>query len=67
MEPEAYFRAKSVLIAGGSSGIGEELAWQLGQAGAQLTLMARARNRCSGWVSAPSRRMCLARSCCGGT
>lgn len=38
---EAYFCGKAVLITGASSGIGEELAWQLGQAGANLTLAAR--------------------------
>ena len=36
-----FFRGKTVLITGASSGIGQELARQLGQAGAQLTLTAR--------------------------
>jgi short-subunit dehydrogenase len=41
MSTEAYFRNKVVLITGASSGIGEALARQLGQAGAKLTITAR--------------------------
>jgi short-subunit dehydrogenase len=42
---EAFFRDKAVLITGASSGIGQELAWQLGQLGAKLTLVARRKER----------------------
>jgi short-subunit dehydrogenase len=45
MPSAAFFRNKSTLISGASSGIGEELAWQLAQAGAQLTLAARRKDR----------------------
>jgi short-subunit dehydrogenase len=38
---ERFFRNRVVLVTGASSGIGEELAFQLGQAGAKLTLAAR--------------------------
>lgn len=38
---QSFFHDKAVLVTGASSGIGQELAWQLGQAGAKLTLAAR--------------------------
>ncbi len=39
----AFFQNKSILITGASSGIGEELAWQLSHFDAHLTLTARRR------------------------
>src|SRR5260370_1163399 len=45
----SYFRDKSVLITGASSGIAEELPWQLAQARGNLALIGSG----SGWVSPP--------------
>ncbi|HXX16097.1 MAG TPA: SDR family NAD(P)-dependent oxidoreductase [Candidatus Eremiobacteraceae bacterium] len=39
----SFFQNKSILITGASSGIGEELAWQLSQLDARLTITARRR------------------------
>jgi len=41
MSDSSFFRGKSVLITGASSGIGRTLALQLGAAGAKVTLSAR--------------------------
>ena len=40
---DSFFRNKAALVTGASSGIGEELAWQLAQAEAMVTLAARRR------------------------
>lgn len=65
-----FFRDKVVLITGASSGIGEELALQLGRAGAKLTLAARRTELLDGVVrkivqeiaAAPPARAALAQS-----
>jgi len=46
--PSAFFANKSVFITGATSGIGAELAWQLSQLGARLTLTARRRELLDG-------------------
>jgi short-subunit dehydrogenase len=44
-KPIPFFKDKVVLITGASSGIGKEMALQLGRSGAQLTLAARRKDR----------------------
>src|ERR1700723_2885171 len=44
-KPIPFFKDKVVLVTGASSGIGEEMALQLGRSGAKLTLAARRKER----------------------
>jgi short-subunit dehydrogenase len=47
-KPIPYFKDKVVLITGASSGIGEEMALQLGRSGAKVALAARRKDRLEG-------------------
>ena len=53
-----FYRGKSVLITGASSGIGAELARQLADAGAQVTVTARRRERLDQLAQAISSKRC---------
>jgi short-subunit dehydrogenase len=51
-KPIPFFKDKVILITGASSGIGEEMAVQLGRSGAKLALAARRKDRLEGLATA---------------